>query len=69
LIERAEKEIIKKMKKLETNNNKTVKAVEKMKKARVKILRNNKWQIEDKLMLNKWKVYVLKDESLRLEII
>jgi len=53
LIERAEKEIIKKMKKLEKNNNKTVKAVEKMKKARVKILRNNKWQIEDKLMLKK----------------
>ena len=34
----------------------------------IKVLRNNKWQIEDKLILKKKKVYVLKDESLRLEI-
>ena len=40
-----------------------------MKKAGVKVLRNNKWQIEDKLVLKEEKVYVLKDESLRLEII
>ena len=38
-----------------------------MKKAGVKVLRNNEWQIKDKLM--KEKVYVLKNESLRLEII
>jgi len=44
-----------------------VKVVEKMKKAGVKVLRNNEWQIKDKLM--KEKVYVLKNESLRLEII
>jgi len=33
------------------------------------LLRNNEWQIEDKLVLKEEKVYVLKDESLRLEII
>ena len=40
-----------------------------MKKARVKVLRNNKWKIGDDLALKKEKVYILKDESLRLEII
>ena len=40
-----------------------------MKKTEVKVLRNNKQQIEDKLMLKKEKIYVLKNKSLRLEII
>jgi len=40
-----------------------------MKKVGVKVLRNEEWQIEDKLVLKKGKVYVPKDESLRLEII
>jgi len=32
-------------------------------------LRNDEWQIEDKLVLKEEKMYILKDESLRLEII
>ena len=40
-----------------------------MKKTRVKVLRNYEQQIENKLVLKKRKVYVSKDESLRLEII
>ncbi len=40
-----------------------------MKKVRVRILRNDEWQIEKGLVLKKGKVYVLKDEKLRLEII
>ena len=43
--------------------------VEEMKKAGVKVLRNNEWQIEDKLVFKEGKIYVLKDEGLRLEII
>jgi len=43
--------------------------VEEMKKVEVKVLRNNKWKIENKLVLKKGKIYVLKNESLRLEII
>ena len=35
-----------------------------MKKTGVKVLKNNKWQIEDKLVLKEGKIYVLKDESL-----
>ena len=41
LIEKAEKEIIEKIKKLEANNNEIVKAVEEIKKARVKVLKND----------------------------
>jgi len=50
-------------------DNKVVKVVEEIKKTRAKVLRNNEWQIENKLVLKEGKVYVLKDESLRLEII
>ena len=46
-----------------------VKTVEEIKKVEVKVLRNKEWQIEDELVLKKRKVYVPKDESLRLEII
>ena len=46
-----------------------VKVVEEMKNVEAKILRNNKQYIEDELVLKEEKVYVLKDESLRLEII
>jgi len=69
LIKRAEKEIIEKIKKSEVKDDNIVKAVEKMKKAGIKVLRNDKWQIEDNLVLKERKVYVLKDEKLRLEII
>ena len=40
-----------------------------MKKAGVKVLRNNEWKIEGELVLKEGKVYVLKDEELRIEII
>jgi len=63
LIERAKEEIIEKIKKLEIKDNKIVKVVEKMKKTEVKVLRNNEWQIEDKLVLKERKVYVSKDKS------
>ena len=53
----------------EAKNNKVVKAVEKIKKAGVKILRNDEWQIEDNLVLKEGKVYVSKNKSLKLEII
>ena len=63
------KKIIKKIKKSEVKDDKIVKVVKEMKKAGVKILRNDKWQIENKLVLKEEKVYVLKNKSLRLEII
>ena len=50
-------------------DDKVVKVVEKIKKAGVKILRNDEWQIENELVLKEGKVYVLKNKKLRLEII
>jgi len=69
LIEGAEDEIIEKIKKLKAKDNEVIKAVEEIKRAEVKVLRNEKWQIEDDLVLKKEKVYVPKDNKLRLEII
>ena len=69
LIEEVEEDIIKKIKKLEARNDEVIKAVEEMKKVGVKVLRNEEWQIEDDLVLKEGKVYILRDEKLRLEII
>jgi len=41
LIERAKKEIIEKIKKLEAKDDEVIKVVEEIKKAEVKVLRNN----------------------------
>jgi len=68
LIEGAEEEIIEKIKKSEAKDHEVVEVVEEIKKVGVIVLRN-KWQIEDELVLKEEKIYVLKDESLRLEII
>ena len=46
-----------------------VRIVEEMKKARVKVLRKDKWQIEKKLVLKEEKVYMLKNKEWRVEII
>jgi len=40
-----------------------------MKKTEIKILRGDKWQIKRDVVLKEGKVYVLKDEMLRTEII
>jgi len=50
----------------EAKNDKIVKAVEKIKKAEVRILRNDEWQIEDNLVLKEGKVYVSKNKSLNV---
>jgi len=40
-----------------------------MKKAGIKMLRDEEWQEEDRLLLKEGKVYVPKDEALRIEVI
>ena len=40
-----------------------------MKKVGVKELRENKWKIEEDLVLKEGKIYVLKDEKLRMKVI
>ena len=69
LIERAKKEIIEKIKKLEAKDDEVIKVVEEIKKAEVKVLRNNEQQIENDLVLKEGKMYVLRDNELRFEII
>ena len=68
LIKGAEK-IIEKIKKLETKNNKVVKVVEEIKKVGVKMLRDDELQIKNELVLKERKMYVPKNENLKLEII
>jgi len=43
--------------------------VKEIKKAEVKALRNDEWQIEEDLVLKKGKVYIPKDKKLRVGII
>ncbi len=69
LIKEAKEDIIEKIKKSEVRDNKVIKVVEEMKKAGVKVLRNEEWQIEDDLVLKEEKMYMLKNDKLRLEII
>ena len=69
MIERPEVEILEKIKIARSKDKEVVRVVEKMKKAGVKVLKREEWQIERDLVLKKRKVYVLKDEVLRVEII
>jgi len=62
-------DILEKIRKSEAKDDGVIKAVEEMKRAEVKMLRDEEWREEDGLMLKEGKVYVLKDEALRVEII
>ena len=69
LVEEPGKEIVKKIKEARDKDEKVIKAVKEMKKAGVKMLRNEEWQVEEGLVLKEGRVYVPKDEKLRVEII
>jgi len=69
LIEGPDEGIIKKIKEARDKDEEVIKVVEEMKKAGVKTLRDEEWQIEKGLVLKEERVYVLKDEKLRMEII
>jgi len=69
LIERPEEEIVKKIKEARDKDEEMIKVVEEMKKAEVKMLRDEKWEIEKGLVLKEGRVYVPKDKKLRVEII
>jgi len=60
---------VKRIKKARNKDKEVIKMVEEMKKAGVKTLRDEEWQIEEGLVLKEGKVYVPKDEKLRVEII
>ena len=50
-------------------NKEVVRVVKRMNKTRVKVLRDNEWQVKGDLILKKKKVYIPKNEKLRVEII
>jgi len=62
-------DLLKRIRESEAKDNEVVKAVEEMKRAGVKMLRNEKWREENGLMLRDGKVYVPRDEKLRVEVI
>jgi len=69
LVEELEEEIVKRIKEAKDKDKEVIKVVEEMKKAEVKMLRDEKWQIEERLVLKEGRVYVPRDEKLRVEII
>jgi len=69
VVEGPEVDIVEKIKKVKSKDEEIVRVVEEMMKAGVKELWGNKWQIEGELVLKEGKVYVLKDEELRTEVI
>jgi len=69
LIEGPDEGIIKKIKEARDKDEEVIKVVEEMKKAGVKTLRDEEWQIEEGLVLKEGRVYIPKDEKLRVEII
>ena len=69
VVEEPEVKLVEKIKKARSKDEDVVRIVEKMKKAGVKELQGNKWKMEDDLVLKEGKVYVPKDEELRVEII
>jgi len=58
----------KRIKKVQEGDEKVVKAVEELKKAGVKMLRDKEWEIEDGVVLKEERIYVLQGE-LRGEVI
>ena len=62
-------DLLERVRKSKVKDDKVVKAVEEMKRAGVKILRDEEWREVDGIMYKEEKVYVLKDNKLRAEII
>jgi len=61
--------LLEKIRQSRVRDDKVVKAVEEIKQAGVKVLRNKEWRDIDSVMYKEGKVYVPKDEVLRAEII
>jgi len=64
-----EVDLLDKVRKCKARDDEVVKAVEEIKQAEVKMLRDKEWRQEDGLILKEGKVYVPKDEKLRAEVI
>jgi len=62
-------DLLEKVRESKVKDDEVVKAVEEMKRAEVKILRDEEWREVDSVIYKEGKVYVPKDNKLRVEII
>ena len=62
-------DILDKIRRSEMKDDEVIKAVEEMKRAGVKVLRDEEWREYEGLILKEEKVYVPKDKKLRAEVI
>jgi len=62
-------DLLEEVRKSKVKDNEIIKAVEEMKRAEVKMLRDKEWREIDGIMYKEGKVYVPKDDKLRTEII
>jgi len=69
VVEGPEVDLLEKIKKARSKDEDVIKVVEEIKRTGVKELRGNKWKIEGDIVLKEGKVYVLKEEELRAEVI
>jgi len=69
IVEGPEEGLVEKIRKARSKDEDVVRIVEEMKKVGVKELRGNEWKIEGDLVLREGKIYVPKDEELRVEVI
>ena len=64
-----EVDLLEKVKQSKVKDNKIIKAVEKIKQTRVKILRNEEWKEVNGVIYKEKKIYILRNKKLRAEII
>jgi len=57
-----EKSLKERIKRMQERDEKIVKAVEELKKAGIKMLRDKEWKIEDRIVMREGKIYVPKGE-------
>jgi len=69
VVEGPKVELVEKIKKARSKDEDVIKVVEEMKKTGVRELRGNEWKIEGDVILKEGKIYVLKNEELRVEVI
>ena len=69
VVEGLEVDLLEKIKKARSKDENVIRVVEEMNKAGVRELKGDEWKLEEDLILKEGKVYVPKDEELRVEII
>jgi len=68
VIEEPEVDILEKIK-ARDKDEEVVRVVEEIKKVGVRVLKGDEWQVEGELVLKEGKIYIPKEEELRVEII